>query len=1078
MQGLEKLCTSAVTDMSGMFSSCDSLASLDLSSWDTSKVTNMLNMFGACGSLASLDLSGWDTSSVTNMSWLFRLCERLVSLDLSGWDTAKVTSMKLMFDDCGSLASLDLTGWNTSNVTDMTYMFSECKSLTNIDGIAGWDTSSVTNMVWLFAGCQRLVSLDLTGWNTSNVTDMTEMFRECYSLASLDLTSWNTSKVTNMSDTFAGCQCLASLDLTGWNTSNVTDMSGMFSYCGSLASLDLSGWDTSNVTDMTYMFSGCSSLETIYASDRWSTECVTKSDKMFDGCTSLRGEIPYDSTKTTVAYANYDTGYLTALPRRMMAANSNWYKSSTPKASITEIELVDRYTQTGEETESWDASAAGDGSVMAYLNGTKLTLAGNGTGKIYANPDARGYFTGFDRVTSIQGLEKLCTSAVIDMSDMFSYCDSLASLDLTGWNTSNVTNMTAMFSSCYSLINLDLSSWDTSNVTDMSGMFDGCERLVSLDLSSWNTSKVTNMSDTFLGCQCLVSLDLSSWNTSKVTDMTYMFSECKSLTNIDGIAGWNTSSVTNMSWLFRECKSLTSLDLTGWNTSNVTNMTAMFSSCYSLINLDLSSWDTSNVTDMSGMFDGCERLVSLDLSSWNTSKVTNMSGTFWGCSSLETIYASESWSTASVTESDNMFYGCGSLCGAIPFDRTKTTADYANYNTGYLTNINGFQMSYEYWRPQYADDWSISIIRPDKTYSGTPGDGSFIVGNSPQDQKTLSAWFAANRPDRMSFTGMVNEDGTCTIEIKCYKGTTEITPYFSGMDSISALVNEDGTVSCHWGNMTPLPDEFETEMGSGAVNEDGSIVYTEIRFYYEDAALDMSYEYWDPEPFPDTSADAIYQRPDKTYSGTPGDGSFIVGNSPQDQKTLSTWFAANRPDRMSFTGMVNDDGSCTIEIKCYKGTTEITPYFSGMDSISAVLNEDGTVSCHWGNMTPLPDEFKTAILGTCCNDGSVAYTEIRFYYDGQGSAQSVMAAAAPEGAEQIIAPAGEEPGNGSSADAVTEIEPTTEETQEDTQEDTASADGKDEQTAEPPDEGGSTAGIILTLALPAAWKGVLYGKTK
>ena len=613
----------------------------------------------------------------------------------------------------------------------------------------------------------------------------------------------------------------------------------------------------------------------------------------------------------------------------VMAANSSWYKSSTPKASITEIELVDRYTPTGEETESWDASAAGDGSVMAYLNGTKLTLAGNGTGKIYANPDARGYFTGFDRVTSIQGLEKLCTSAVIDMSDMFSYCDSLASLDLTGWNTSNVTNMTAMFSSCYSLINLDLSSWDTSNVTDMSGMFDGCERLVSLDLSSWNTSKVTNMSDTFLGCQCLVSLDLSSWNTSKVTDMTYMFSECKSLTNIDGIAGWNTSSVTNMSWLFRECKSLTSLDLTGWNTSNVTNMTAMFSSCYSLINLDLSSWDTSNVTDMSGMFDGCERLVSLDLSSWNTSKVTNMSGTFWGCSSLETIYASESWSTASVTESDNMFYGCGSLCGAIPFDRTKTTADYANYNTGYLTNINGFQMSYEYWRPQYADDWSISIIRPDKTYSGTPGDGSFIVGNSPQDQKTLSAWFAANRPDRMSFTGMVNEDGTCTIEIKCYKGTTEI-----------------------------------------------------------------------------------------------------------------------------------------------------TPYFSGMDSISAVLNEDGTVSCHWGNMTPLPDEFKTAILGTCCNDGSVAYTEIRFYYDGQGSAQSVMAAAAPEGAEQIIAPAGEEPGNGSSADAVTEIEPTTEETQEDTQEDTASADGKDEQTAEPPDEGGSTAGIILTLALPAAWKGVLYGKTK
>ena len=82
--------------------------------------------------------------------------------------------------------------------------------------------------------------------------------------------------------------------------------------------------------------------------------------------------------------------------------------------------------------------------------------------------------------------------------------------------------------------------------------------------------------------------------------------------------------------------------------------------------------------------------------------------------------------------------------------------------------------------------------------------------------------------------------------------------------------------------------------------------------------------------------------------------------------------------------------------------------------------------------------------------------------------------AAPEGAEQVIAPAGGESKNGSSAGADVEIEPTPEETQEDA----ASADGKDEQTAEPPDEGGSAAGIILTLALPAAWKGVLYGKTK
>ena len=47
--------------MSGMFSGCSSLASLDLSSLGTSQVTGMSGMFRGCTSLASLDLSSLDT---------------------------------------------------------------------------------------------------------------------------------------------------------------------------------------------------------------------------------------------------------------------------------------------------------------------------------------------------------------------------------------------------------------------------------------------------------------------------------------------------------------------------------------------------------------------------------------------------------------------------------------------------------------------------------------------------------------------------------------------------------------------------------------------------------------------------------------------------------------------------------------------------------------------------------------------------------------------------------------------------------------------------------------------------------
>ena len=66
-----------------------------------------------------------------------------------------------------------------------------------------------------------------------------------------------------------------------------------------------------------------------------------------------------------------------------------------------------------------------------------------------------------------------------------------------GLDTSNVTNMSNMFSDCRSLTSLDLSSFNTSKVTDMRYMFYGCSKLTSLDLSSFNTSNVTNMGSMF-----------------------------------------------------------------------------------------------------------------------------------------------------------------------------------------------------------------------------------------------------------------------------------------------------------------------------------------------------------------------------------------------------------------------------------------------------------------------------------------------------------------------------------------------------------------------------------------------------
>jgi len=109
----------------------------------------------------------------------------------------------------------------------------------------------------------------------------------------------------------------------------------------------------------------------------------------------------------------------------------------------------------------------------------------------------------------------------------------------------------------------------------MSHLFYGCESLASLDVSHFDTSKTTRLNQMFSGCASLTSLDVSHFNTSNVADMSYMFAGCESLTSLD-VSKFNTSKVTDMSYMFADCSSLTSLNLGSFDTTNVTTMLGMF----------------------------------------------------------------------------------------------------------------------------------------------------------------------------------------------------------------------------------------------------------------------------------------------------------------------------------------------------------------------------------------------------------------------------------------------------------------------------------------------------------------------
>jgi len=120
IEGLENLNTAIVTDMNSMFSGCELLTSLDLSSFNTSNVTNMNGMFLSCTGLQIVDVSSFDISNVTDMRMMFGSCWELTTICCDkDWSNTSADSY-VMFSGCKKLVGGRGTPFD-SNVIDATY---------------------------------------------------------------------------------------------------------------------------------------------------------------------------------------------------------------------------------------------------------------------------------------------------------------------------------------------------------------------------------------------------------------------------------------------------------------------------------------------------------------------------------------------------------------------------------------------------------------------------------------------------------------------------------------------------------------------------------------------------------------------------------------------------------------------------------------------------------------------------------------------------------------------------------------------------------------------------------------------
>ncbi len=365
-----------------------------------------------------------------------------------------------------------------------------------------------------------------------------------------------------------------------------------------------------------------------------------------------------------------------SLDRLTYTSNSDTliFGHSFDKSKIESISIKDDNTVPVNALDSWDASSARNGSIMAYTLDEdnddlyELYIGQNG-GVITFRSISSYLFANYSNVTSITGLENLKIVGDTAMHLMFKGCGSLVDLDLSGLDTSNITNMEGMFDGCSSLINLNLGNWNTSKVKSMRLMFNNCSSLTNLNIRSFDTSNVTNMDYMFYNCSSLIKLDLSSFDTNKVTNMSYMFYQCKSLTKLD-VSQFDTGQVTDMSYMFCYCEKLSLLDVSNLDTSNVITMSFMFYRCVNLSFLNLSDFNTSNVKSMSYMFYSCSNLVSIDVSHFDTSNVTAMDSMFDGCTSLENLNL-DSFDTSNVETMIRTFFNCYRLKTTITIRGNK-----------------------------------------------------------------------------------------------------------------------------------------------------------------------------------------------------------------------------------------------------------------------------------------------------------------------------------------------------------------------------------------------------------------------
>lgn len=541
----------------------------------------------------------------------------------------------------------------------------------------------------------------------------------------------NGVKATSFYLWFNGCQNMESISIDEGVGAETKNLKGMFRYCLKLDNVIIPAGFGTNAKDVVGFFQYNKNLKTFSLPENFGAK-ATNIGNFFQDCTSLE---VINNLPTNFGAAAINSGYL--------------FQNSSP-------------------------STYGESKLRSITLPEGFVKNPNKTGLHYM-------FQNCVNLETINGIENLDTTGVINAGYAFYNCKKLKNIDLKSFKTPKLKHMTYMFSDCTSLESIDISGFTTNNVISMQGLFRNCTAAKQINLGNINTSNCTNFRGMFNNCRSLEQIDVSMLDTSNATTLAYMFFDARNLK---------------------------SLDVSNIRSDKANDMHCFVGNNYELTNLDLSNIVINDAASK-----------TLDYSEGETNDIMLLHD----CWKLETIILPKEYHMAFKLPRTYFIEKNGTIDKTKPYTEIPAASEYYKAVLKKNGNIIGqWDISAEWngciWATLY-DDGTLYIISNGSKNKMMPFYGGAVVENEGTDNVKVHKWHTVPDGSSEDPNYLFGKDNPALNDVTKYR-TNAITPWSYYRSQVTkVIIPNDFTASSLFSFMDGMYKVESIELPEGFGSE-------------------------------------------------------------------------------------------------------------------------------------------------------------------------------------------------------------------------------------------------------------------